>query len=169
MSTNSTRRDFLIQTLAVAMLPGGIFAEVNDPRELLGDLLTAIIPESDGMPSAAGVGGVDYLEQLGWQYPQIGEDIEQFLGLVKKEISPGAFEKSSGGLGPERMVDALTVLERKAPDLFSKILAYIYEAYYGQPAVTGLMACPLPIEVGENDQALLAPVRAAGHLAREVP
>ncbi len=87
------RREFLIRAIWLATLPRAMRAltrhhhELGAPPEfavadlqMLGAAMDEIIPAGDGMPAATAAGGLQYLRYLGWQYPNIQQEISPFPG-----------------------------------------------------------------------------------------
>ena len=158
----------------VARLRGpGIIAESSETFEakelaLLGAAMDEIIPAGDGVPSATAAGGVQYLQYLGWQYPNIKQEISRFLKALEQD-SAARFGAESTKLQSNQRVQLLATVEREQRPLFSTFVGYVYESYYTRPQVLGLISCAVPFLSAEDDEELLAPVRKLTHLYREVP
>jgi hypothetical protein len=135
---------------------------------LLAAAIDEIIPQSDEMPSASAAGGVAYLEQLGWQYTNVLEEIRDFLRVVQ-QTSQKELRVEFGALEQERLTAVLKDIEKSRPKLFSSFVAYVYEAYYTRPQVQGLLSCSVPSVPREDEESLLAPVQRLTRLYREVP
>jgi hypothetical protein len=115
-TTTPSRREFLVRCaqLAVALRAGiGALARVQSAEpspgfgrqelKLLAAAMDEIIPQSDEMPSASAAGGVAYLEQLGWQYANVLEEIGNFLREVQ-QTSQKTFGIEFGALAQDRRV-----------------------------------------------------------------
>jgi hypothetical protein len=136
--------------------------------DLLGAAMDEIIPKSDGMPSATEAGGVEYLQRLGWQYPSIEDELHQFLITLNSAVS-ATFRGKFRELQPDQRNQILRDLEKNQSSAFANFVAYVYEAYYTQPRVLGLLSCPAsPTPVSEEElNTLLAPVRNMKDIFRE--
>jgi Gluconate 2-dehydrogenase subunit 3 len=178
-----SRREFLIRSAGIAVVfPSGVrvlgFLDLptNPPSsrltrenlKLLAAVMDEIIPQSDEMPSASAAGGVAYLEQLGWQYTNVLEEIRDFLRVVQ-QTSQKELRVEFGALEQERLTAVLKDIEKSRPKLFSSFVAYVYEAYYTRPQVQGLLSCSVPSVPREDEESLLAPVQRLTRLYREVP
>jgi hypothetical protein len=178
-----SRREFLIRSAGIAVvLPSGmtllgfldlptITSSAGLTREnlkLLAAVMDEIIPQSDEMPSASAVGGVEYLEQLGWQHPNVLEEIRDFLRVVQQSSQKGSGVEF-GALEEQRRTALLKDIEKSQPKLFSNFVAYVYEAYYTRPQVQGLLSCSVPSVPREDEELLLVPVQRLTRLYREVP
>ncbi len=109
-------------------------------RELLRATMDEIIPASDGMQAASEVGGVEYLDRLMSQSPDIRKELEKSLAGVE-ELSHKQFGKDFISLSHTDRVEALKKLEKQAPpEIFANLRDYVYEAYYIQPKVWKLIA-----------------------------
>jgi len=126
-----------------------------------------IVPEGDGMPSAAAAGGLQYLRDLGWQYPNIQQELRGFLKtLAQASAQLGTdFPK----LQPSQRLQVLQQLEKNHGTAFASFVSYVYEAYYTRPQVLGLISCSAPAASGDDLETLLAPVRKMERSYREVP
>lgn len=175
------RREFLVQAMWLAVLPGATRTFATQPAEvsatseftpieleILASVMDEIIPTGDGMPSATGSGGLQYLRYLGWQYPDIQQGICGFLKALA-QASVAQFGADFPNLKPDQRVQLLAMMEKNQAPLFSTFVSYVYEAYYTRPEVVGLIACAPPSLSTEVDETLLAPVRKRSHLYREVP
>jgi len=125
-----------------------------------------IIPQSGEMLSASAAGGVAYLEQLGWQYANVPEEIGNFLREVQ-QTSQKEFGIEFGALAQDRRALLLKGIEKSKPKLFSSFVAYVYEAYYTRPQVQGLLSCSIPPVAADDDESLLAPLRKLAPLYRK--
>ncbi len=178
-----SRREFLIRSVGfVVVLPSGVrllgildhpttgsdAGLSRDNLRLLAAAMDEIIPQSDEMPSASATGGVAYLEQLGWQYANVREEIGNFLREVQ-QTSQKMFGIEFGALAQHLRAKLLKDIEKSKPKLFSSFVAYVYEAYYTRPQVQGLLSCSVPSVPAEDDESLLAPVQGLTRLYREIP
>jgi gluconate 2-dehydrogenase subunit 3-like protein len=136
--------------------------------ETLAEAMDEIIPAGDGMPPASMAGGPQYLQYLGWQYPAIQEEIAVFLKMLT-QASDVAFQEDFQTLRPDQGVQILAAMEKTQVTVFSTFVGYVYESYYTNPKVLGLISCSPSSPAIEDDEALLAPVRRLTHLYREVP
>ena len=127
-----------------------------------------IIPAGDGMPSANAASGLQYLQYLGWQYPNIEQEISRFLKVLKQD-SAAQFGADFTKLQSDQRIQLLATVEREQRLLFSTFVGYVYESYYTRPQVVGLVSCAVPSLPAEAVEELLAPVRKLTHLYREVP
>jgi hypothetical protein len=178
-----SRREFLIRSAGIAVvLPSGLrvlgFLDLRtntssagltrENLKLLAAVMDEIIPQSDEMPSASAAGGVAYLEQLGWQYTNVLEEIRDFLRVVQ-QTSQKELGVEFGALEQQRRTAVLKDIEKSGPKLFSSFVAYVYEAYYTRPQVQGLLSCSVSSVPREDDESLLVPVQRLTHLYRDVP
>jgi hypothetical protein len=178
-----SRREFLIRSAGIAVvLPSGMrvlgFLDLRtntssagltrENLKLLAAVMDEIIPQSDEMPSASATGGVAYLEQLGWQYTNVLEEIRDFLRVVQ-QTSQKELGVEFGALEQQRRTAVLKDIEKSGPKLFSSFVAYVYEAYYTRPQVQGLLSCSVSSVPREDDESLLVPVQRLTHLYRDVP
>jgi len=172
------RREFLVLALRISLLPraagtlAGSLVESGAPGEFSGSdrgnlaaAMDALIPASDGMPSASMIGGVDYLQSLAWQYPDIGEHVGQFLRALAEKSSQ--FHEKVADLKRDQLVQVMAAMEKSDAQLFSTFLRSVYEAYYTRPQVLGLIACPNQPEDTDDLEGLLAPVRKMKRLYRD--
>jgi Gluconate 2-dehydrogenase subunit 3 len=178
-----SRREFLIRSAGLAVvLPSGVrwLGLLDYPAtgssaglrrenlKLLAAAMDEVIPQSNEMPSASAAGGVAYLEQLGWQYANVLEEIGNFLRALQ-QTSQKEFGIEFGALEQQRRAALLKDIEKSNPKLFSSFVAYVYEAYYTRPQVQGLLSCSVPAVPPEEDESLLVPVRRLERLYQEVP
>jgi Gluconate 2-dehydrogenase subunit 3 len=178
-----SRREFLIRSAGIAVaLPSGMrvlgFLDVptttssaglsRENLNLLSAVMDEIIPQSDEMPSASVAGGVAYLEQLGWQYANVLEEIRDFLRVVQ-QTSQKELGVEFGALEQERRTVVLKDIEKSRSKLFSSFVTYVYEAYYTRPEVQGLLSCSASSVPREDEESLLVPVQRLTRLYREVP
>lgn len=176
-----SRRRFLVEAIRLAVLPASIRAlalnnegsvdtgEFTDSQ--LTTLTTAmdqIVPAIDGMPSASQAGGLQYLQSLGWQYPEIQDNLRSILNILGQK-SDSEFHHAFTELGSDQRLYVLKRMEKAEVSAFSTLVGYVYEAYYTNPRVLGLISCRPSSGPAEQDEALLAPVRRLSHLYREVP
>ena len=175
------RREFLIQTGLVVMLPTGLAAQgiQTDTSkggtdlgpgqlQILAAAIDEIIPKGDGMPSAAEAGGLEYLRYLSWQYPTIQEEIAAFLDALQKTAS-ASFGKGFASLQHGQRVQLLANLEKDRAPGFAGFVGYVYEAYYTRPQVQGAISCAKVSASADELEVLLAPVRNMKRLYRAVP
>lgn len=175
-----SRRQFLIRTAWLTLLSPTLKAFASERRsgdppivefnstdlETLVAVMDDIIPASDGMPPASMAGGVQFLQYLGWQYPAIQEEISRFLKILT-ETSDLSFRQVFQKLRPDQRAQVLASMEKTHTSVFSTFVGYVYESYYTNPRVLGLIWCsPSPPSIGD-DEALLAPVRTLTYLYRE--
>ena len=174
------RREFLIRAAWLATLPRAMRALIMCPDELsagpefavadlqmLGAAMDEIIPSGDGMPAATAAGGLEYLRYLGWQYPNVQQEISRVLKMLGQR-SAAWFGTKFFKLRPDQRRQLLNAIEQEQASLFSSFVGYVYESYYTRPQVLGLISCPLPSAPMENEEKLLSPVRKLAHLYREV-
>ena len=175
------RREFLLQMAIAVTLPrSGLFDQSitllnssdfdKSELQLLRSIIDEIVPAADGMPSVASVGGAEYLQLVSLEYPGIQEALKNFLTALAR-ASQAVFQTRFEELPNERRIQVLNELEKQsAPKLFGSFVSYVYESYYAQPRVLGLIACEMkPISAtDESDEMLLLPVRRNGHKYREV-
>jgi Gluconate 2-dehydrogenase subunit 3 len=176
-----SRREFLVRTIWLALVPTALRAAASQRIERAtsidftpGDLealaaaMDEIIPAGDGMPSASAAGGAQYIQYLGWQYPNIQKDVSGFLKTLA-QMSVAEFRFDFSELDHERRVQVLAEMERTQASTFATFVRYVYESYYTNPRVFGRISC-VPASVTPDDvEALLAPVRKLTHLVRVVP
>jgi hypothetical protein len=178
-----SRREFLIRSAGIAViLPCGTRALgflgvptttssaglTRENLKLLAAVMDEVTPQSDEMPSASAAGGVAYLEQLGWQYTNVLEEIRDVLCVVQ-QMSQKELGVEFGALEQERRTAVLKDIEKSRPKPFSSFVAYVYEAYYTRPQVQGLLSCSVPAVPRKDDELLLVPVQRLTRLYRDVP
>ena len=177
----SNRREFMVQITWLAVLPSAIaaFAWQNvradkaatsstGDLETLGAAMDKIIPGGDGMPSVTSVGGLQYLQDLAWQYPHFQEEIDHFLRTLAA-ASAARFRADFVKLSASQQIQVLAEVEKTQASTFATFGGYVYESYYTNPRVLGLLWCDPPPFSTDVDEGLLAPVRKLLHLYREVP
>lgn len=142
-------------------------------REWLRAAMDEIIPAGDGMPAASEVGGVDYLERVGRENPEIKRDLVRSLSALG-ELSRENFKKSFLSLSRAERGKVLAQLEKKAmPDSFNTLRDYVYEAYYNQPRVWKWIGYDFYATNDSGprmkpfDEAVLAQVRKKAKIYRE--
>ncbi len=144
-------------------------------RAVLRAAMDEIIPGSGSMPAASEVGGVEYLDKLAREAPEIKKDLEKSLAALD-ELSTKHFGKDFPSLSRADRVEALKKLEKQAPqEIFAGLRDYVYEAYYTRPQVWKLIGYEFhpTNQAGPNmkpfDESVLAEVRKKPKLYREVP
>jgi hypothetical protein len=120
------------------------------------------------MPSATAAGGLHYLRNLGWQYPNIQQELSGFLRTLS-QASAAQFGTDFPNLQPSQRLQVLQQLEKNRHTAFASFVSYVYEAYYTRPQVVGLISCPAPAASGDDLETLLAPVRKMERSYREAP
>lgn len=190
-----TRREFLKVGLeGSAVVGGGVVAGIGSSkpsfgpqsaktpsfglssheRELLRAAMDEIIPPSDGAPSASQVGGVDYLDLLVHQVPELKRRLEKTVAALE-EASGKRFGRGFLSLKQEQRVQLLREMEtRTAPEFFSTLRNCVYEAYYTRPQVWKRIGYEFHAtdqsgpRMKPFDERLLARVRRMPRLYREV-
>ena len=176
-----SRRRFLVHATWLAMLPASVRAlTLHSARRVessefsaselasLAAAMDEIIPPAAGMPSASQAGGLQYLQYLGWQYPEIRQDITHALKSLE-QVSVSQLHVTFSKLRSDQHIHVLTEMEKAEASTFSAFVAYVYEAYYTDPRVLDLISCAPSTIPAEDDEVLLAPVRKLTHLYRQVP
>jgi hypothetical protein len=157
-----TRRNFLEASAAaplaaglvttIGAAPGNVLTEGE--RDALRAAMDQIIPAGDGMPSASEAGGLEYLERVARQEPEVANQLRRLLAELKER-------------------NTLTEFEAKDPENFAHLRDYVYEAYYTQPRIWKLIGYhDYPTDhAGPHlppfDESLLDPVRNRPKLYRE--
>jgi hypothetical protein len=142
-------------------------------RELLRAAMDQIIPPGDGMPAASAVGGVDYLDRLARQAPDLRADLETSLTALQ-QLCRQQLGKDFTPISQEDQLEALKRLEQQQPDTFASLRDYVYESYYTQPQVWKLIGYEFyPTNAGGPkmkpfDESVLAKVKKMPKLYREV-
>lgn len=143
-------------------------------RELLQAAMDQIIPAGDGMPAASEVGGVEYLDRLASESPEIKVDLEKSLTALQG-LSTKRLGKDFTALSPGDRVEALKKLEGQQPEAFGMLRDYIYESYYTQSKVWKLIGYEFyPTNTGgpkmrSFDESVLTKVKMMPKLYREAP
>lgn len=142
-------------------------------RETLTAAMDEIIPTADGMPAASAVGGLEYLDRLARENPEIRSDLGKSLaalaGLAKKR-----FASAFAGLAGGKRVEVLKILEKEFPESFSSLRDLVYESYYTQPRVWKLVGYEFYAtnqsgpRMKPFDEAILARARTKPRHYREV-
>jgi gluconate 2-dehydrogenase subunit 3-like protein len=132
MPDDITRRTFIGSAAAVALAPVADAAseQASTSRRTLRAASDRIIPAQGKMPAASAVGAVEYLEALAAR----DQDIQQRLTKALTALGPSFAERSE----PEQ-ISALARLEQTDPAVFSVLRDIVYEAYYTNPKVWGLI------------------------------
>ena len=186
MSNKFTRREFLGTTLAASLAVGAIpaisgrfsperaSAGLNPRlRESLRAAMDEIIPAGDGMPAASQAGGLEYLERVSRQEPQIGADLEQALHALER-LTESRFHAGVASVTSSQRVEILTALETQSSEVFAKLRDHVYEAYYTQPKIWQIIGYDFypTNESGPHmkpfDESVLSNVRKMPRLYREV-
>jgi hypothetical protein len=107
-------------------------------RKSLLAAMDEIIPAGDGMPAASAVGGMEYLEHVCRQEPQIRTGLHQALEALQQSTE-GLFHAPFPGLSSAQRIETLSALESKSPEIFATLRDRIYESYYTQPSVWKLI------------------------------
>jgi hypothetical protein len=142
-------------------------------RELLRAAMDQIIPAGDGMPAASAVGGVDYLDRLARQAPDLRADLETSLTALQ-QLCRQQLGKDFTAISQEDQLEALKRLEKQQPVTFASLRDYVYESYYTQPQVWKLIGYEFyPTNAGGPkmkpfDESVLAKVKKMPKLYREV-
>lgn len=140
----------LVTTIGAA--PGCVLSVAE--RGALHTAMDQIIPAGDGMPSASEAGGLEYLDRIARQEPEVANQLRALLAELKKRKT-------------------LTEFEAKDPENFAHLRDYVYEAYYTQPRIWKLVGYQdYPTDhAGPHlppfDESLLEPVRNRPRLYRE--
>ena len=159
----SVARGYLSQKAASRTITGYSAAEV----EVLAAVIDEIVPAGEGMPSATAAGGLQYLQYLGWQYPNVQQEISSLLATL--DAAAAQFGTDFSKLQPDQRLHVVRQLEKNHPTTFASFVRYVYEAYYTRPQVRGLISCPAST-VSEDDLGiLLEPVRRMKRMYREAP
>ena len=186
MSHTFTRRRFLSTTVAGSLAVGAAHAKGGrvslrpasaglDPRlrKSLRAIMDEIIPAGDGMPAASQAGGLEYLERVSRQEPQIGADLEQALHALER-LTESRFHAGLASVTTSQRVEILTALETQSSEVFARLRDHVYEAYYTQPKIWKLIGYDFypTNESGPRmkpfDESVLSNVRKMPRLYREV-
>lgn len=188
-----SRREFLETSLKGSIVVGGNAARIaharrapapqkadapasgfdQNARELLQAAMDEIIPAGDGMPAASQVGGLEYLDRLAGESPELKKELEKSLAALKA-LSRKQLGKDFVSLSRLDRVEALKKLEKQPPTvMFANLRNYVYEAYYTQPKVWKLIGYELfpTNQAGPRmkpfDESVLAQVRKKPKIYRE--
>lgn len=143
-------------------------------RDLLRAAMDQIIPAGDGMLAASEVGGVEYLDRLARQAPDIRAELEKSLTALQ-DFTSKQLGKNFMELSPADQVDTLKRFERQQPEAFGLLRDYVYESYYTQPQVwkpIGYEFYPTNAsgpQMKPFDESVLAKVKQMPKLYREAP
>jgi hypothetical protein len=135
-----TRRDFLEAGSGTAALvtfiqPARAAAFTTGERAALTAAMDEMIPAADGMPAASQVGGLDYLERVAPQIAGLHDRLRQGLAHLESE-SQRHFRRPFVKLSRARRVEVLQAVERfVAPEFFTTLRDFVYEAYYTRPEI----------------------------------
>src|SRR2546422_315708 len=99
-----------IRSLAIGFIDAATFSE--DERELIKLALNEIVPEDNGMPSATAAGGLEYLQQLGWQYPDVARELQNFASALQ-QASQSSFGKNFHALPSKSRIEGLAAIEKR--------------------------------------------------------
>jgi hypothetical protein len=143
-------------------------------RGVLRAAMDEIIPASDGMPAASQVGGVEYLDRLVREIPELKKELQESLAALE-EISRKRFSQDFLRLSRAKRAEVLAELEKRGePRLFAILRDSVYEAYYTQPRVWKLIGYEShpTNQSGPRmkpfDESVLSEVRKRPKLYREV-
>jgi len=181
-----TRRTFLETALAGPAVIGvaagakegealqqpGAAALAPQSREFLRAAMDEIIPARDGMPAVSDAGGLEYLERVSQQEPQISTDLQQALDALAR-LSESRLHAAFTSVSSAQRVETLAALEAQSPEVFANLRDRVYEAYYTQPTVWKLIGYHFhpTNESGPQmkafDDSVLASVRKMPKLYRE--
>jgi hypothetical protein len=92
----------------------------EDERSALHTAMGEIIPAGNGMPSATEAGGIEYLERVMRQEPEVAAELRALLADLK-------------------IHGTLREFEATAPESFARLRDFVYEAYYTRPEIWKLL------------------------------
>ena len=189
-----SRRAFLGATLQGAVLVSGCdrgnqdrtppsSLQASDPsaalhfseeqRGFLEMAMDEIVPAGGGMPSASGIGALDYLEKIAGESAEFKPEIEQCIALAE-EASRRLFDGAFSSLTHEERIEVHTELDTgEEPNPFGTMRDAIYEAYYMDPGVLASLNYEFygtaegEMVMAPFDESLLESVRAMPRLYRE--
>lgn len=194
MKKKWSRRKFLEAGIAGSMVlrgaPGAGFVPLSSPasqdkgrvasglgdrhRKVLLAAMDELIPAGDGMPAASEAGVMEYLTGLVDTMPQLKAQLQKALDQLER-ISRRRFRKDILSLKRQERVEALKELERgDVASHFAALRDYVYEGYYLQPRVWGLLGYQFYAthvagpRMKPFDESVLAQVRKMPKLYREV-
>jgi hypothetical protein len=136
-------------------------------------LLDEIIPASDGMAAASEAGTLPYFELLAASEPKLARTVSESLSTVGA-LAADRHGKRFAALPRDRRRETVAAFAQASPDLFGALRTYVYEGYYLQPRVWGLLGYePYPTNgpgpsMASFDPATLDRVRSMRRLWREV-
>ena len=135
-----TRRKFLIEAIWLVVMPASFRALALEDegsvdsgeltvsqRVTLAAVMDQIIPAFDGMPSASQAGRLQYLQSLGWQYPEIRDNIRSILNILGRK-SDSEFHHTFTELGPDQRLYLLKKMEKAA--LHENLEKHAYNATF---------------------------------------
>jgi Gluconate 2-dehydrogenase subunit 3 len=166
MADDITRRTFIGTAAVIVLAPVADAApeQASTSRLTLRAASDRIIPAQGKMPAASAFGAVAYLEALAAR----DQDIQQRLTKALTALGPSFAESSE----PDQ-ISALARLEQTDPAVFSVLRDTVYEAYYTNPKVWGLIGYSFrkgnkkTAALEEFDTKLLARVQQLPRLYRE--
>ena len=151
-------------------------------RRLLGAVADELIPETDSMPSATAIGGVDFIEVVLRDAPELHQNISEVLKQLA-QASLKNFQADLSQIDSGQRVKLLQAFEaesrqsadegKAAADLFATLRDLVYEAYYTNPDVQRRIGYEFrQVEDGPRlrpfDERILAKVRTLPKNYREV-
>jgi len=146
--------------------------DAGEARTLLA-LIDEIIPAADGRPAASEVGTIPYFEALAAADPDLGATLRAAIRQVDEQ-SHERFGGNLPSLPSESRTAVVSALSVGDQSLFDRLRTYVYEGYYLQPRVCGLLGYT-PYPTGSSgpamspfDPALLNRVRTFPPQYREV-
>ena len=123
-----------------------------------------IIPASGKMPSAAEVGGIDYILKVLKGYPELVDPFDKML-FTLNELSKNTENEDFESLNSDSRIAVLKQFEKDQPQMFSVLQNFVYEAYYINETVWKLIGYePYPTmaagpEMEPFDEAMLDRVK----------
>jgi hypothetical protein len=126
----------------------------EDERSALRVAMDKIIPAGDGMPSASDAGGIEYLDRVMRQEPEVASAIRDLLAELNVHRTLNEFEA-------------------KAPKDFARLRDFVYESYYTRPRIWKLLGYEnYPTDhkgphLAPFDETILAEVRSKPKFYRE--
>jgi hypothetical protein len=103
-------------------------------RAILRIAMDDIIPESDKMPPASEIGGLDYISEILIELPDIKALFESLLQKIEAN-SMQRFDSHFVKLNTDKRTQLLQEFEKTENELFNVLKNFVYESYYLNPLI----------------------------------
>ena len=142
-------------------------------KVLVNEVLNCLIPSGNGMPGAAEVGIVEYLNDIldhSIELKRTFAYIIKKIQIESKIINPEDFKN----IPNSKKENILKNIEKKFPECFNTLILNTYNGYYINSTVTNLLGIyarppqPLGYDLEQGDLDLIKNVISRGKIYREI-